>query len=67
VIRCWPVMMEAWFQSLVSPCKICDGQNAKETGFSLITLVLLRQDPSINAPYSFVHLSSALHNLSVVT
>ena len=58
--------MEAQLQSQVSPCKIGGSQSDEEAGLSLSTLVSSCQYCSISAPYSFIHLSSALSKLSVI-
>jgi hypothetical protein len=60
----WPLAMETSVQSQTSPCGICDGQSGIGKGFSLTAAFFPCAYHSTHAPYSFIHLSLVLCNLT---
>jgi hypothetical protein len=60
----WLLIVEAHVQSQASPCEICGGQICTGTWFPPSIAVVPCQCHSTNAPYSYIHPSLVLYNLT---
>jgi hypothetical protein len=54
---CWPQTAEAWYQSHISSCGICDGHIGTGTHFFQNASIFPYNRHSFSAPYSFINLS----------